>query len=449
MALSDIITITISVQAAAVSRAGFGVPLICSYHTYTAGRVATYTSLAGLVTAGFATTDATYLAANALLAQSPKVTSFKVGRRALPFTQIIRITPSAPSVAKVVIYTVTIAGTAFAFTSDATPTVAEVTAGLTALINAGAVKVTASDDTTHITITATTVAGAGAPNDPGALYTYEVSDNSDGETLLARQDMSADPGIATDLANIIIEDNDWYGLIIDNQSENEINAAAAWVETATKLFGATTGDSIVPTVDATDVASDLNGNSYHRTYTLYDEHPHDYGAAAWMGLIFAGHDPGSATWKFKTLVGVTKRTYDATQIGYLDSKKCNYYSEVGGVGITQEGYAASGRFMDITRGVDWLQARMQERIFSRLVNLAKIPFTDAGIAVVEAEVRGQLDEGIDNLLLASDPEPTVTVPLAADVSSANKATRLLPDVEFTATLAGAIHNIEIAGVVSV
>ena len=68
MALSDIISITISVQASAVSRAGFGVPLICSYHTHFAGRVATYTSLAELVTAGFGTGDATYLAANALLA---------------------------------------------------------------------------------------------------------------------------------------------------------------------------------------------------------------------------------------------------------------------------------------------------------------------------------------------------------------------------------------------
>lgn len=448
MALSDIITVTISVQAAAVSRAGFGVPLICAYHTNTAGRVATYTSLAGLVSAGFATTDATYLAANALLAQTPKITSFKVGRRALPFTQIIRVTPSAPSVAKVVKYTVTINGTDFTFTSDATPSVAEVTAGLTALIDAGAELVNAVDDTTHITITASTIAGGGV-DDPGALHTFELSDDSDGETLLARQDMTADPGIATDLANIVIEDPDWYGLVLDSQSENEINAAAAWVETQAKIFAATSGDSLIPTSDSDDVASDLYGNTYHRTFLLYDEHPHDYGAAAWMGLIFAGHDPGSATWKFKTITGVTKRTYDATQVGYLDAKKCNYYSEIGGVGIAQEGYAASGRFIDITRGVDWLHARLQERIFSRLVNLAKIPFTDKGIAVVEAEIRAQLNEGIDNLFLAEDPEPTVTVPLASAVSSTNKALRLLPDVEFAATLAGAIHNIEIAGVVSV
>jgi hypothetical protein len=130
------------------------------------------------------------------------------------------------------------------------------------------------------------------------------------------------------------------------------------------------------------------------------------------------------------------------------NKDANTYEAIAGVNITREGTMASGEFIDVIRGVDWLHARLQERIYSRLVNLDKIPFTDAGIAIIEAEVRAQLQTGIDNGFLTANPAPTVTVPLAADVSANDKASRLLPDIEFTAYLAGAVHKVQIDGVVT-
>ena len=106
-------------------------------------------------------------------------------------------------------------------------------------------------------------------------------------------------------------------------------------------------------------------------------------------------------------------------------------------------------FIDITRSVDFLRARLQEFIYAQLANLDKIPFTDEGVAVIEAEVRAVLQLGIGQGILAANPEPVITVPRVADVSFSDKASRLLPDVEFEATLAGAIHSVQIEGVVSV
>jgi hypothetical protein len=40
-------------------------------------------------------------------------------------------------------------------------------------------------------------------------------------------------------------------------------------------------------------------------------------------------------------------------------------------------------------------------------------------------------------------------PKVKDVSSADRANRVLPDVTFSATLAGAIHAVEILGTISV
>jgi hypothetical protein len=127
----------------------------------------------------------------------------------------------------------------------------------------------------------------------------------------------------------------------------------------------------------------------------------------------------------------------------------NFYHTIAGVNITEEGESASGEFIDVTQGVDWLAQRLQERIFGKLANAKKIPFTDPGIQIVEAEVRAQLQEGINVGFLAADPVPVVTVPLAADVSATDKGNRLLPDVEFQATIAGAIHSLEITGSVTV
>jgi len=42
---------------------------------------------------------------------------------------------------------------------------------------------------------------------------------------------------------------------------------------------------------------------------------------------------------------------------------------------------------------------------------------------------------------------SITVPAVADVDPNDKANRLLPDVEFEATLAGAVHKVKIHGVV--
>ena len=57
--------------------------------------------------------------------------------------------------------------------------------------------------------------------------------------------------------------------------------------------------------------------------------------------------------------------------------------------------------------------------------------------------------GVANDFLSNDPAPLVTVPKAADVPPTDKANRILRDVKFTATLAGAIHAVVIRGKVSV
>ena len=71
----------------------------------------------------------------------------------------------------------------------------------------------------------------------------------------------------------------------------------------------------------------------------------------------------------------------------------------------------------------------------------------AGIAAVEAVVKATLDEAVTNNFLEAGY--TVTVPKIEDVDPVDRANRVLKGITFKAVPAGAIHVVEIDGVVSV
>jgi hypothetical protein len=438
MSLNDIVSVTISKLTATVSRVGFGTPMILSNEAdgvFGGGIYAqTYTSVAGLTTAGFSATGTTVAAATAFFAQSPKVASVIVGRRTNVVTQTIDLTPIAFNST---LYTVTINGTAFTFTSDATATVAEITLGLVTAINLGTEPVTATDNTTDLELAADVA---------GEIFTLVVD-----RSLITQDDVTAEAGIVADLTAVrtnITGSDDWYCLVLDSHGTLEIAAMAAHIETLEKFFVASSADDDIPADTAGNLALTLQAADYARTSLMFHTKPHTFPEAAWSGSLLPG-DPGSATWKFKSLTGVAFDTFTPTEIAALIAAACNYYIRDAGNNYTTEGVTSSGEFNDVTRGIDWMTQRMKENIFAALINADKISFTDAGIGVITNEIWAVLREGQTNNLFALDPEPTVTADKAVDISSANKATRTLPDVEFTVTLAGAIHSVEISGVVTV
>ena len=134
-----------------------------------------------------------------------------------------------------------------------------------------------------------------------------------------------------------------------------------------------------------------------------------------------------------------------TEVNNIHAKNGNTYESIGGVNITRYGQVAEGEYIDVIRGVDWLDARMTERIYSRFVNSPKIPYTDEGVNIIVAEIRAQLDEAIAAGFISGEKAYVVTVPKVADIAQTEKANRNLPDIEFEATLAGAIHATTIKG----
>lgn len=433
MSIEQVVNVTITRQAQGVSRQGFGIPLIVGPTAAWAELTRTYASLEEVV-ADFATSDPEYLAARAVFSQSPKPRSVVIGRRTPDIAQVDSV--NVVTVADATTYTVTINGVPFSIVSGVGATATTIRDQLIAAINAGAEPVTAAIvDADTLGLTAD-VAGDG--------FTKAVTAN------LSITAVTANYNVGNAILDIKEENDEWYMLVLTSHSTHDIMNAAATIETMRRMFSAASLDAncLVP-ASTTDPLYRLSALNYARTFCMYHEDPDaEYPEAAWDGRVLPD-DPGSETWKFKTLAGVTASRLTTTEQNAVTGKNGNLYMGIGGVDITREGTVADGEFIDVIRFVDWLEARMEERIYQRLVDSEKIPYTDRGIAVIEAEVRAQLRDGIAVGGLSDDPAPTVTVPKVADVDPADRRARVFGDLTFSATLAGAIHEVLISGRVSV
>lgn len=262
---------------------------------------------------------------------------------------------------------------------------------------------------------------------------------------------SGDADVAASLAAIQAENNIWYGVLVDQAMASDASDVAAWVE-AHKRFGLYwTDDANTPDgTKTTDLASVLKTSGYDRAAVVYHPTPStgaDYPDAAWMGEGFP-YEPGSSTWAYKQLKGVAVDNITPNQETALKAKNCNFYCLTGGVGITLEGKVASGEWIDIIIGTDWIEARIREEVFAAFVNNRKVPYDDNGITMVEGIIKGVLNDAAGLGIIQRD-SIKVTVPKFKDIPQADKLARKLSGVKFSALYLGAIHAVSIDGTLSV
>jgi hypothetical protein len=440
MSIKDIVKVVITREATPVRRASFGIPLLLGANKVFTERAKEYTDLEGILADGFADTDAEYIAAEKIFSQNPRVEEIVIGRR-----DVDKVAITVSNVLPTTEYTCTINGTDFSFTSTGSPTALTIAAGLVAAINGGTEPVTATDLLTGEYELDADVSGVA----------YTVSVDVD-QTI---QPYTPSDTIVNDIVAVEAENNDWYmieELLGDTSEQIEL---AAWVETKNKLFGITSDDNNIVdqdvSTDTTSIAALLKSAEYDRTYVAYwnsdylkvaDLGNNKYLSAAWDGVQLP-KDPGSSTWAHKTIKAIQALTLNSVQAKNATDKKANLYLITGADGRTRFGTVASGEYIDIMRGIDWLQARLEEDIFTLLATNEKIPYTSAGITTVEGVIKAVLSEAVTVGFL--EQGFTVTVPQIENVDPIDRANRVLKGITFKAVPAGAIHIVEIQGEVSV
>lgn len=438
MDVSNIVSVTITKETSGVTQEGFGTPMIVGPNAAYVERVREYASL-DAVAEDFETTDDEYKAANSIFSQDVTPEKIKIGRRATVVAEVQTLTFSADFVTGNEI-DMDIHGTAITtvpFNTDHDTTMDD----LAAAIQASSYVVTATVTAARvITITAQT---AGIPTD---IENIEI-DGGASQPTATLATTTENVGITEDLIAINQEDPDWYGLIVTSRSEDEVLLAAAYIETKRKLFFTCSDDEdILDATSTDDIGAVLESKDYKRTVLIYSETPSDFPDAAWMGRCFP-IDRGQVTFKFKNLSGITASDLTETQRTAAQNKNVNIYVNYLDQDMTEEGVAADGTYIDETRDIDGLQAKLEEKIVELLLSSNKIPYTDAGVATFENEIKGVLaKEARDGIITDGY---TVDFPKVADVDSSYKEDRILPDGEFEAQLASAIHKAIIQGRVSI
>ena len=441
--LERIVNVEISLNTSGVSREGFSTAILVGTHSHTLGRVTTYTSIDDMIADGFSGNDMLYLAAQDFFSQTPRPKEVKIGRRKC--NTVINVEEVLPTGTYTVIVLTrdddgNTTSKAYNFVNTGLTDESDILSNLADAINADA-------DADVLAIIAGNVLSISAKT--GVDYAIRVSTN------LVTEAAPSTETIADAMTKIVAEDNDWYGIALMSRDQDDILAMAAWTEAHRKLFGtAIAEEGAKVSTNVTDTGYLLMQNNYYRTYWYYHgEAETDFPECAVMARCFSIL-PGGETWANKRLAGVQTDGLTETEFNAIKSKNGNTFERFRNVAITQRGMTAAGEWIDVIRFRDWLQEEITTRIFDALVNNDKIPYTDAGIAIIENQVRSALQLGQERGGIAPDEVTadnkinlgyTVTVPLAASISASQKATRILEGVEFTARLAGAIHAVNVQG----
>lgn len=424
--LTDIIEINISRETAAVAQTNFNVPLFISAHTKFAERARSYTSLTA-VAEDFSPTDSAYIAAQKLFGQVLTPARIVIGRRLVPSSTVSVSTVTAGT------YTLTINETPFRFVATGGSTAIQIATGLKAAYDVTPIAGVTVTDNLDGTLTVASTVG----------YSLETSSN------LNQANSPSTESWVTSVTEVTAVENSWYALMIESHVESDVLPVAAHVEGMKKVFATSSQASNVKTSVSTDTFSKLKALAYQRTFGLYSATADsEFPECSWVGYQLQ-EQPGSNTWAYKALSGATVSVLSDTESTNIHNKNASTYESVGGLNSTIGAKMFGGEWIDVIIFVDWLEARMKERLWSRMVNSKKIPFTAAGAAIIEAEIRGQLNDGIRVGGLAPSPAPTVEVPDVLTLSTNARAQRIFEGITFEARLAGAIHFVKIAGTVTV
>jgi hypothetical protein len=443
MALSDYVTLSITQATANLTRAGLGIAMHLSYTPTWSERSRTYNSYTGVIADFPITTGPEARSALAYFSQNPQPSALIIGRGANKPTKTVQLSALNPTTNLTYTYKVNVKGTGFAdttvsFTSDGTPTDAEYAAGMVTALNAVASKnYTAAGATSPITITGNAV---------GNWFSIEVCDVAYQTTT----ETTADPGVAADIAAVLAENPSWYALQTAFNSKAYGVACAAVIEaTGSKIYVAASNDTstvLVATTGTADLADQCKTNAYGRTSVHYHRDPSAFFDAGLLGVCLP-FDPGTETWAFKTVAGVGTFPMTATHRANITARNANSYENVAGLNISFNGMLGSAQFIDFRRASDALQDDMSKAVFAALAANPKLPYTDTGIAVIKSVMTGSLMRFSrpGGFLV---PNFTVSVPKAANVSSADKAARVLNNCTFAATSQGAVHKDNITGSIS-
>lgn len=206
-------------------------------------------------------------------------------------------------------------------------------------------------------------------------------------------------------------------------------------------------------VASTKISDTVITGQYERTRVIHQTYDTDYANVGEMAAMLS-HAPGSATFQFLNIPGLEAQALTQSEINAMEKNNTACYVSLYGNSCVYGGKTVSGEWADTILFKDWLIDRIQRKVSGLFIKLDKVPYTDAGITMIQSNMISALEEGRTAGGIAEDetdddgnitPGFTTSVPRGRSLDEAKRAHRVLESCTFEARLAGAIHSVTVRG----
>ncbi|MCL2618665.1 MAG: DUF3383 domain-containing protein [Defluviitaleaceae bacterium] len=253
------------------------------------------------------------------------------------------------------------------------------------------------------------------------------------------------PDPEDNLADLLLESvnevvethDDWYYLTCTENTEEVVRALGGWAETQIKTYWTTTQDlGLVKSLE------------YENTIVMYHDNPHAYVAEGLVSTA-ATNDPGSLTFKFKGVQGVTAADIRSTDLTELHRGGGFSYIRKKGLLQTTEGTVTTGEYIDLVMAGHWIKVRMEEEAALLAVNTKKIHYDSRGIAKLVSVVDKVLHMAGRMGIIRVDDDGSLVYRISylrrEEVLRNDVANRVYNGIRWEIEIAGAIHSGTISG----
>lgn len=173
--------------------------------------------------------------------------------------------------------------------------------------------------------------------------------------------------------------------------------------------------------------------------------------AAIVGRM-AGYAAGEATYHAKAVKGVTADVFTESELEAIHKAGGFAYVEKNGRVATSNGITGSGEWIDVVESFDYLVQNIRYDVQEVFLNNPKVPYTDAGISMIESAVYNRLKAAYGQGMIATKDDGTAAFGTSfkkrSETTATDRVTRNYPYGTFEFELAGAIHKAKITGTVT-
>lgn len=251
-------------------------------------------------------------------------------------------------------------------------------------------------------------------------------------------------------------ENSWRQLLVvsaesETDADDNMTTIAEYIENTDKLY-------FCSVTDYTSLAI----TSYTRTVCLYyTDGTNEEGVAtssvicpeaAIVGAV-ASKDAGSVNYKNMVIAGLTPLTPSTATLDAIHAAGCMTVVKKAGDVVTTNGKSASGEYVDIIDGKDYIIQQVTYQTQRVLNGNDKIPYTNQGIAMLESACVNVMVDAFNKGIIATTDEGaadyTVEYGMKEATSQTDRANRRYIHGTFRFALAGAVDTVEIRGTIEI